>query len=210
MEAFIRVDQYNFIKRQVQNIVNAQSTSNDHRVRSTIKSMAFERVCALFPDMTAEQEHILKQIPEIDDKEKADQFLIPLKQYVIPFAYTEQRIAKLFPKVKKLKVPKEKDLDLQEICYLSWTDYSTNQKFIVINANGKPIGLHGSFDSSRQKGICVICNGFEEVGLFLTKKKGEVQGTYSKKGNYICRDSEVCNHNIVSLDPLQRFTDLLK
>lgn len=210
MEPFIRVDQYNFIKRQVQNILNAQSNSNDHRVRSEIKSMAMERVNALFPNMTTEREQLLKPLSEVDDKEKAEQFIIPLKQYVIPFLYTEKGVVKLFPKVKKLKVPAVKDQDLQELCYLSWMDYSTNQKFIVMNTDEKQLGLYGSFEPLRQKGICMICNGFEEVGLFLTKKKGQIQGTYSKKGNYICKDSDICNQNITSLEHLQDFVNRYK
>lgn len=210
MEPFIRVDQYNFIKLQVRNLVNGHSTSNDDGVRNTIKSMAVERVLALFPDMTEEQVQLLEPISEIDDKEKAEHFLLPLKQYVIPFNYTEARVAKLFPKVKKLKAPTVKDLDLQKICYLSWMDYSTNKKFIVMNSNGKQIGVYGSFEPISQKGICMICNGYEEVGLFLTEKKGQVQGTYSKKGNYICKDSETCNQNITSLDYLEGFINVVK
>lgn len=210
MNPFIQVDQFNFIRRQALNLVNGHASSNDNGVRNTIKSMAIEKVSALFPDQNEEQTELLKPLSGINDKEKAEYFFAQLKPYVIPFEVTEQGVKKLFPKVKKLKVPALEDLDLQEMCYLTWMDYSLNKKFIVININGKLVGVHGSFDPLNQKGICAICNGYEEVGLFLAEKKGQVQGTFTKKGNYICRDSEVCNHNINSLDHLHEFINRLK
>ncbi|WP_047980244.1 FusB/FusC family EF-G-binding protein [Ornithinibacillus contaminans] len=210
MEAFIHVDQFNFIKRQVLDIVNAHVTSNDKGVVHTFISLAVERVDALFPEMIAEQKQLLTPIPLIDDKEKAEKFFADIKPYVIPFHVTEQGIKKLFPKVKKLKVPELEKLDLQEICYLSWIDYSMNKKFIITRSNGKLVGVHGTFDPIKQKGICAICNGHEEVGLFLTEKKGQVLGTYTKKGNYICRDSDVCNQNITAIEHLHDFVSRLK
>ncbi|MEN2766905.1 FusB/FusC family EF-G-binding protein [Ornithinibacillus xuwenensis] len=210
MEPFIRVDQYNFIGRQARNLVNAHATSNDEGVVKVVISLANERVLALFPNITEEQEQLLMPIVSVDDTEKAERFLSQLKPYVIPFKVTEQGIKKLFPKVKKLKAPAIEDLDLQALCYLSWIDYSSNKKFIVMHSNGKLTGIYGSYDSLKQKGICAICNGYEEVGMFLAEKKGKVQGTFTKKGNYICRDSEVCNQNITSLDNLQEFVDRIK
>lgn len=210
MEPFIRVDQFNFISRQARNLVNGHATSNDKGVKQTIKSMAIERVLALFPELTVEQEELLQPITTIKDKEDQEVYLAQLKKFVIPFKVTEQGMKKLFPKVKKLKPPVIEKLDLQELCYLSWMDYSSNKKFIVIQSNGKLVGVYGSFDPIQQKGICSLCNGHEEVGLFLAEKKGQVQGTFTKRGNYICRDSEACNQNMTSLDKLEEFVERLK
>ncbi|CDO04728.1 Fibronectin-binding protein (FBP) [Oceanobacillus picturae] len=210
MEPFIRVDQFNFIARQAQDLVNGHSTSNEKAVLGALESMARERVLALIPAITEEQAQLLQPITLVDDKDKAERFLSQLKPYVIPFQVTEQGIKKLFPKVKKLKIPALQELDLQQLCYLSWIDYSTNKKFIVLKHNGKLTGLHGSFEMIKQKGICSICHKHEEVGLFLAHKKGKVQGTFTKKGNYICRDNETCNQNITSLDYLHDFVHRLK
>ncbi|SES90595.1 FBP C-terminal treble-clef zinc-finger [Salinibacillus kushneri] len=209
MNAFIRVYQFNYIKGQVQNLVNGHSTAKDESVLNTIKSMAIERVSALFPNMNEEQKQLFQPITSIDDKEKAERFIDQLKPYVIPFNVTEQGIKKLFPKVKKLKIPALEDIDLREISYFSWVDYSANKKYIVIRRDKKLIGLQGSFTTSNQKGICSICNSYEDVGMFLVKKKGNVQGNFIKRGNYICQDSKTCNHNLMSLDKLYEFVERL-
>lgn len=46
--------------------------------------------------------------------------------------------------------------------------------------------------------------------MFLVEIKGDIQGTFVKKGNYICKDGEACNRNMKSLDKLQDFIERLK
>ncbi|SFH46124.1 hypothetical protein SAMN04487776_11731 [Priestia megaterium] len=36
--------------------------------------------------------------------------------------------------------------------------------------------------------------------MFMTEAKGDIKGTYIKRGNYICQDSESCNHNLTEKD----------
>ncbi|MUK88940.1 elongation factor G-binding protein [Ornithinibacillus sp. L9] len=210
MKPFIEVYQYNFIKMQVQNLINGYATANDEDVKHAVKSMAVERVLHLFPSMNEEQKLLLQPIETINgDKEKGEAYLTQLISYVVPFNITEQSIKKLFPKVKKLKAPALDKIDLRELSYLSWIDLNTNKKFIVTRKDNKLVGLQGSFQLANQKGICAICNHHEEVGLFLAKEKGNVQGTFTKRGNYICVDSEKCNQNITSLDKLHGLVERL-
>ncbi|HEY4552341.1 MAG TPA: elongation factor G-binding protein, partial [Bacillaceae bacterium] len=48
------------------------------------------------------------------------------------------------------------------------------------------------------------------VGMFMTETKGQAAGTFVKRGNTICQDSQVCNENLTSLDKLEAFIELLK
>lgn len=211
MELFIRSDQYNFIKTQTQILINGHSTVNDMAVLEALKSMANEKATSLFENITEEQEQLVNPILEVEDKAQAEEFLAQLKPYVIPFKkVTEQTLKKLFPKAKKLKVPSLENIDLKEISYLGWYDKGSGKKYIVVEHQNKLKGLHGTFENSHQKGICAICNAYEEVGMFLVESKGSEQGTFIKRGNYICQDSQKCNQNLTTLDKLNDFIAQLK
>lgn len=211
MEPFIRSDQFNYIKNQLQILINGFTTVNDKEVLEALKTLTDEKIIHLFDDLSEEQRQIFNPIVEIREKEQAEAFLSQLKQYVIPFkAISEQSIKKLFPKAKKLKVPLLDQIDRSEISYLGWNDTGSNKKYIVAVQNEKIMGLHGSFKNISKKGICAICNSHEELGMFIMETKGSVQGTYIKRGNYICQDSQKCNQNIKSLDKLEAFIKGMK
>ena len=210
MTPFIRNDQYNFIKYQTQILVNGHSSSNDRAVLQALKSLAVEKVLYMFLEESEEQKQLLNPISEIKDKEQAEAFLNTIKPFVMPFEVSEQQIKKLFPKVKKLKVLVLEGMNLREISYLGWDDKGSQKKYIVTYHEGKLTGLQGTCKPLNKKGICVLCNKIEEVGLFMTEKKGTVQGTFTKRGNYICLDSQKCNHNLITLDKLDEFLVLSK
>ncbi|WP_191561193.1 FusB/FusC family EF-G-binding protein [Metabacillus idriensis] len=206
MQPFIRSDQYHFIKAQTMIIVNGNATVNDSNVLQALKSLAKEKVMNLFIDISDEQEQLLLPIFQIEEKTDAEEFLAQLIPYVIPFkAVSEQTIKKLFPKAKKLKVPSFENLDFKEISYLSWHDKGSNKQYIVVQQHNKLVGLQGTFNPLNKKGICTLCHGHAEVGMFTVEKKGAEQGTLSRKGNYICQDSQACNHNLKTLDRLFDF-----
>lgn len=211
MDPFIRSDQYNFIQKQTQILINSHSTTNDKNVLNALISLVKEKVFYLFENLSVEQQQLFQPVVQIKDSTEAEKFLNQLKPYVIPFnKVTEQSIKKLFPKVKKLKVPKLDNMDLKEISYLSWIDEGSSKKYIVTWNNNQLIGLSGSFKRLNQKGICSICHRHEEIGMILFEKKGSIKDTFTKKGNYICVDSSNCNLNITTLDKLYDFIDRMK
>ncbi|MDM5226799.1 FusB/FusC family EF-G-binding protein [Cytobacillus sp. NJ13] len=211
MEPFIRNDQYNFIKYQTQVLINGHATVNDTGVLNTLKSLSSEKVLGLFEELSEEQKQLLSPIIDIKERDQADAFLAQIKEYVIPFAsLTEQSIKKLFPKAKKLKIPALEDIDFREISYLGWDDKGTNRKYMISLLDGRLTGIYGTFKPLSKKGICAICSKFEETGMFLTETKGTQLGTYTKKGNYICQDSQKCNENLNSLQKLHDFIGRLK
>lgn len=209
IEAFMRNDQYNFIKAQVNNLVAAHSTSKDQDILNALKSDSLAKIEALFPEITINQQTVLYKLIEVQEDGQARHFLDELKNYVIPFKkVTEKTATKLFPKTKKLKVSHLEGLDFKEISYLGWYDIRLDRKFLIFEDNNQLIGVHGTFRESN-KGICSICSKVEEVGLFMAKVKSG-QETYTSRGNYICKDSQKCNQNITTLAKLHDFVDLVK
>ncbi|MGV3464908.1 MAG: FusB/FusC family EF-G-binding protein [Heyndrickxia sp.] len=211
MEPFIRVDQYQFIKYQTQILINSHSSVNDKNVLNAVKSLARDKVADLFPELEDNQKHLLEPIVEIEDIAEAEEFLDELKPYVIPFKnVTEQTLKKLFPKAKKLKLPSLVDVDFKKLSYLGWDDKGTNKKYLIVPHQNKLTGLSGTFTPTAKKGVCILCSCHSEVGLFMSEKKGKIQGTFVRRGNYICQDSLKCNENLISLSKLDDFIILLK
>jgi hypothetical protein len=211
MEPFIRADQFQFIKKQTQHLINGYASVNDRKVLNALKSTVYDKVLTLFTDQDAEQKQIIDQISEVEDNAKAEDYLSSLKPYVIPFNnVTEQTLKKLFPKAKKLKLPELNGIDLKNLTYLGWNEKGTNKKYMIAVQPKGFIGLEGSFTPSSKKGICTLCGGHNQVGLFMSETKGASLGTYTSRGNYICQDSMKCNESLTSLDKLDGFIELLK
>lgn len=208
MEAFLRSDQYNYIKRQTQNLINGYSTANDQEVLDGLKSLTEERVFQLVDDISSEQKQLLAPIVRIKDRSDMDQFLMQIKPYVIPFSeLTEQKVKKIFPKAKKLKMPSLDQVDWSAISYLGWNDLGSQKKFIIMEDHHRFVGMQGSYRSLHQKGICAICKSHQEVGMFISEEKGTAKGTFVKRGNYICQDSDICNENLMNREQLTDFFD---
>jgi hypothetical protein len=66
MEPFIRCDQYNFIKVQTKNLVQAHSTVKDKDVLNALKFRSLDKVLTLFPDISEDQMTILEKLTEIE------------------------------------------------------------------------------------------------------------------------------------------------
>lgn len=209
-EAFIRNDQFNFIKDQARVLVTGQATGNDKEVLDVLRHLAQEKVFKLFPDLTAEQQAVLTPLAAVKETADAEIYLEQLIPYLIPFkTVSEQSLKKMFPKVKKLKGPKLDAIDYKKLSYLSWIE-SSNLMYMVIEKDGRLDGIQGSFTRSGKKGICSICNRHSEVGLFTAKTKGSGQDTFIKRGNYVCQSNENCNSNIETLDRLYDFVERLQ
>lgn len=206
-KAFIRNDQYNFIKDQTKILLTAQTSTNDVEVLNVLRHLAYEKVQNVFPVLTEEQKKILHPLVQVKEQNEAERFLEQLQPYLIPFkAVSDQDLKKLFPKAKKLKGPKVETINLHKTSYLTWTE-SSNLRYLVVESNDQLIGLQGNFTRSQKQGICRICNRHSEVGLFVAKTKNSGNEQFIKRGNYVCQDATVCNDNIKTLDLLTKFMD---
>jgi Elongation factor G-binding protein, N-terminal/FBP C-terminal treble-clef zinc-finger len=211
MDAFIRNDQYNFISYQTQVLINGYATVNDPGVLQALRALVRDKVMDLFEELGTQEQDMIEKITDIKDSDHAEDFLEALREYVIPFqTVNETGLKKMFPKVKKLRIPDLKEFDFKAISYLGWNDFGQESKYIVAEVNGMLKGLKGTFKNSSIKGLCTICHSFSEVGLFVSQSKKSSQGTFVKKGNYICRDSKECNGKLKDLDKLDDFIERVK
>lgn len=156
-------------------------------------------------------------IEALDDvkltKKKANRLLNGLRPYVEDFELpSTKQMDKLFRKVKKLKTPNVAELDTKALTYLGWNDNASNRKYIVYrDENGKLQGIFGDLSPNKVKGFCKICNQESDVSLFLNKTKhNKSEGTYTKKGDYICHDSFKCNQNLDNIDRLYDFINTIQ
>ncbi|MDV2884568.1 FusB/FusC family EF-G-binding protein [Alkalihalophilus pseudofirmus] len=206
---FLRSDQYNFIRYQIGTLVHAHTTVKDAGVLHALKGNALDKITEMLKDATPGQLELLEQVITAEDFANAEFELRELKRYVIPFPHlTDKTIAKLFPKAKKLKAPSLDEVDYRELSYFGWYDIRSERKFLIVRDQEVLKGIQGTFTESK-KGICSICNGHEELGLFMANVKTS-QEQYTNRGNYICKDSEKCNRNMTSLDKLETFIDLYR
>ena len=209
-KAFIRNDQYNFIKDQTTILVAGQASANDAEVLNVLRHLAHEKVYKLFPSLTEEQKRILNPLVQVKELGDAEAFLGQLQPYIIPFkAVSDQGLKKLFPKAKKFKGPKLETINFSRTSYLAWTE-SSNLMYLVADENDRLTGVQGSFTRSAKQGICTICNRHSEVGMFIAKTKSSGQDQFIKRGNYICQDAAACNDHVKSLDKLHEFIGRLE
>lgn len=208
----IQPHQYNFIKQQVSVLLNTYSSVNDKQTIRTVQDSAIEQVNGLFEEVPEKVTHFMALITDNQvTKAKAESYLESLKNEVIPFREpSTQQLTKLFRKVKKLHFPKWAELDLRNHSYVGWNDAGTQRKYIILYEEDKLTGVYGTLSSDSSKGICSICHKTSEVSMFLSLIKSSGDGTYTKRGNYICHDSESCNQNIQTLDPLFSFIQTVK
>ncbi|NJE62867.1 elongation factor G-binding protein [Enterococcus durans] len=212
MEKTIKPYQYYFIKREVEQLLNAYSSVNDPKTVQTVQALAAEKIHELLDHPnTAVNEFMEKVLDVTLKKEKAERLLEELKVIVLPFIQpTKPQIDKLFRKVKKLKQPDWNQLDLKEHTYIGWNDLGSQKKFMIYYEEEKLKGISGTLSPTINKGICSICQRTSNVSLFLSTTKTGSDGTYTKKGNYICHDSDQCNQQLVQLAPFYEFTERVK
>ncbi|MGG3468750.1 FusB/FusC family EF-G-binding protein [Neobacillus pocheonensis] len=208
IEKFIKNEQYNFIKNQVALIKDSYKKNSDPSVIRAVKELANAKIFELFPSVTGEQSEMLDLSKKRTDHE-FDQYLKELAHYLLPFPQqTEQQIKKMFPKAKKLKVPDLSRVNHEQVTYLSWTNISTNKKYIIYELNEKMVGIECKYALLNKDNICSFCNRFGKVAFISTitkTKKAKNPDYYKAIGNYICFDSSECNGKITSVDYLTVF-----
>ncbi|QCJ45092.1 elongation factor G-binding protein [Bacillus sp. S3] len=209
-EKFIKNEQFNFIKRQVDLIKDSYKKNTDPSVIKAVRELANAQILELFPHAAGEQAERLDLSKWKTDAE-FDQYLQALAKCLIPFpTLTEQQVKKMFPKAKKLKVPNLLAFDFEKMTYLSWSDISTNKKFIIYELNKNLMGIECKYSILNKDNICSFCNRFGKVAFITTitkAKKSNNPDYYKAIGNYICLDSAECNKKITSVAYLTEFLE---
>lgn len=206
---FIRNHQYNLITKQVLQLQRACNNGADPKVIEAVQHSAQSKILESFSDLDESQKDLIAGLIPLRKSEEFQKYLQSLEPFLEEFSTTtNKQIMKLFPKVKKLKVPDLNMIDFQKISYLGWVDIGTNKMFIVYHLDGKLVGVQGRYTPSN-KGICFLCNGITDVALFsaITKSKpaNASPDYYKAIGHYICTDSHECNKRISNVGTLEKF-----
>ncbi|WLR49828.1 FusB/FusC family EF-G-binding protein [Bacillus tianshenii] len=206
MEPFIRNHHFNFIKQQVYQVLYQINSVKDPEIIEAVKLSAREKVFNMFPDMTIEQQALLRPIAKMRKEEEFSNYLDMLSIYRTKFPkLNTKKLQSLFPKVKKLKMPKL-ELDYKSLTYIGWKDYSSNTIYLVYEMDSELIGIEGKYTPIRQKNMCSLCNQYERVALVTAvNKETSSVDAYKAYGNYMCIDSDQCNRNIIDVTNLENF-----
>ncbi|WP_276352306.1 FusB/FusC family EF-G-binding protein [Cohnella caldifontis] len=209
-QPFIRNHQYNRIKKAVGQLRNAIQTVSDPKVIRAVREQTAIAVSEAVPDAAEEQKRLLAGAADLATAEDCQRFADSLEPYVADFgALTDEQLRKLFPKIKKLKLPDRSGLDSRFVTYLGWTDIASNRMFLVYRLDGRYVGVEGTVTPANKKNTCFLCNRHEEVALFsaISKKRpaGASPDYYQSFGNYLCLNSETCNRGITDVSALEAF-----
>lgn len=208
MKPTITTYEYSYITQQVNELVSAYLAVNDKRMRRVVRDTMLERIKPLLPLAELRVQDFLTRLqPDRLTRAAAAEILPLLEPLVVPFPeLSTKQLGKLFRKVKKLKQPNWAELNLHELTYLGWNDGGNQKKFLVAPYHDRLIGVQGDLAPQTVKGLCAICQTIGNVSLFVATTKTSGLGTYTRNGNYICRDSAQCNRQLT--DP-QALTDFL-
>lgn len=212
MKPVIYPHQYFAIKKQVLHLVNDYHSVNDQNVIKTVQALALEKINQIVPQTISEIEELKTYILDKTlTRAQVETYFENLKGIVIPFKEpSNKQVEKVFRKTKKLKLPNWDTLAMDEHSYVGWNDPGSQKKFILYYQDEKLQGLSGSINPNIIKNVCVICQKVSPVAMFLTTTKTSVDGTYTKKGNYICADSEQCNQQLHEMTHFNKFVEEMK
>lgn len=205
---FIRNHQYNVIKKQAEFLLKTLRAVADRSVLETVRHRAVTNIIEAFPFLTEDQKQMLGQISTFEKAEDFQRYLSSLEPYLESFpTISLKQIQKLFPKNKKLKIPDLRSIDFRYVTYLSWIDIATNKLFIVYPFEGRFMGIEGRITPINKKGYCLFCNRHQELASFSVKTKPAIASpdNFSAISQYVCLESQGCNHSITDTGSLEKF-----
>ncbi|MDT2767131.1 FusB/FusC family EF-G-binding protein [Lactococcus raffinolactis] len=206
--------QYFSLFKTVDDLINVYQSVNDKSTVAAIKAQALAKFDIILPEKFDNFDTFLKVIfdEKLTKASAKTYFEVHLKPLVSPFKVPSNKVVeKVFRKVKKIQIPNWSSLDLRENTYVAWHDPGQGRKFILFyDEHDKLQGTFGEFGSNAIKGLCAICQEMTTISLFLATTKSSGDGTYTKKGNYICLDSDACNQHLYDLSSFHGFLNALK
>lgn len=213
MEKQLYPYQFNYIKERIAHLINVYNSVNDLNTIASIQEATREQILNTFQKVDSSiQSEIEKLMNNQLSKMQAEKILSKLQTYVLPFEHpSKKQVDKVFRKVKKLKTPLISNEVLLESTFIGWNDVASNRKYIIYyNDFGNLDGFYGDISNQTVKGFCSICNKESRVTLFMRKTRTTSDGQYTKKGDYICFDSTVCNQQISDLSYFYHFLNKIQ
>ena len=201
--------EYNEVKQEIAQLINIYKTVSDKQVIATSQAQCTLKIKNMLEKSVYQCIYDEYMDVHLTNARAVNLYEI-IKESIDPFpSISSKQIEKSFKKVKKLMYPKLKTYDLKETTYLAWDDAGTQRKYIIFYCEGKLVGLYGVMAPQVIKNACSICNTIGNVSMFLTTTKRSGDGTYTKKGNYVCKDSISCNHKMKEKKHLYEFYETL-
>ena len=213
MEKQLYPYQFNYIKERVAHLINVYNSVNDLNTIASIQETTREQILNTFQSVDSSIQLEIEKLMNYQlSKMQAEKILSTLKGYVLPFEKKKKKqVDKVFRKVKKLKTPLISNEVLLESTFIGWNDVASNRKYLIYyNDFGKLDGFYGDISNQTVKGFCSICNKESRVTLFMRKTRTTSDGQYTKKGDYICFDSTVCNQQISDLSYFYHFLNKIQ
>lgn len=212
MKPIIEAYQYFAIKKQVLHLVNDYHSVNDKATIQAVQAQVVEKIDQIVPEKQSEIEELKEfMMDQTLTRAKTEAFFEAFKECVVPFKEpTTKQVEKVFKKTKKLKLPDWETLDLREHSYIGWNDPGSQKKFILYYQEGKLQGISGQLSPTIIKNVCAICQKVSGVSMFLATTKSKGDGTYTKRGNYICANSEQCNQQLHDITSFNEFVQQMK
>ncbi|MCI1553474.1 MAG: FusB/FusC family EF-G-binding protein [Levilactobacillus sp.] len=212
MKPTITAYEYSYISQQLDALVSAYLSVNDKHMRRVVRDTTLERIKPLLPlDEPLVQDFLTRLQPDRLTRKAAAEIVPLLEPLVIPFPeLTTKQLSKLFRKVKKLKQPEWATLNLHQLTYLGWNDGGNQKKYLVAPYQDRLIGIQGDLAPQVVKGVCSICHTIGNVSLFVSTTKRSGLGSYTRNGNYICRDSDQCNRQLTDPQGLADFITVVR
>lgn len=209
-KAVLQPNDYWYCKQQISELVSAYHSVNDKQTIITLQTLIQGRTEEFFDRDPLLKAYWTQFLDTTLTRDTFEKLFEEMKQFLLPMDIpSTKQIDKAFRKVKKMQYPALDSIDFRELSYLGWNDSGTNRKYLLRKIDGRFTGVYGSFSTDVQKGHCAICNQISTVAFFLATTKSSGDGTYTKKGNYICTDSEQCNRQVTQLDTLDRFWETI-
>lgn len=212
MNEFIQPYQYNFLETQALTLLQTNQHVNDSATIATMRALVSEKIALEFRDCQPAELAFLMEILSIQKSRKeVEAYLAKVKGCVRPFmAPSDQRLKKVFQKTKKLQFPKWESLALKDYTFYGWNNSGQQRKYLILYQNGELVGVEGTFSPTLKKGVCAICHKTADLTSFTAKVKSSGDGRYLNHGNYICYDSETCNHQIEQVTELFNFFEFVR
>lgn len=207
MNAFIKKQEFNYIRKCLFDLNNAFRNCVDSNIVETTKIITQDKILNFFNNLSDEEKEIL-DISKINEPLQIDSYLKDLDKYVYGMSnVTKNELTKVFKKEKKLKLP-NLDIEDSKLVYLGWIDEATNKLLIVYNVDGKLLGMACRLTLNSPKGanVCTLCNhiGSEnEVAFVSPICKPRSEDDYKSLGFHICLNSAECNERITSTENLE-------
>ncbi|MGL5675303.1 MAG: FusB/FusC family EF-G-binding protein [Cellulosilyticaceae bacterium] len=210
MNAFIKKENYNFIRKRLFQLISTMKNCTDKRIIETCHLSIQDEIYNLFPSLSEDQKNLLC-ISSLTEPLAIESYMPKLESYVYGMpTVTTSELRKLFKKEKKMQLPSASDQENPHV-YLGWIDESIRKLFIVHPIDGKMRGMACRLPNATSKNnhICTLCSHVgdaTEVASVspICKTRSSDGDSYRSISFDICLDSAKCNERIASTEKLEK------